>query len=296
MDHHDRGNLLHEPSRRVSLLPSHVHTHILAMSQSLSEDPSPHPCPRPASPFFRHRPLGRAPSPPTWACYEQIPARSDILGSSDSDSDSGDAADDDSLSDVDSSSSSASSSSASPSDVEAAGLMDVESDKDEAAEDSARGALGEEPGDPEKQRDKGKQRAEDPSPNAAAPKSAHVVHSRSRRHRGRRPPMSVLRPILTIQRSQGFVWNQVRFFFIRSFPSVHLSVFSLSFSQRNETVQDLFVPPYIKDRCTYTYMSHLAISVPHLVSSSTRRCFHFPAHLIWRILRLPLHVYFSRRF
>jgi hypothetical protein len=31
--------------------------------------------------------------------------------------------------------------------------------------------------------------------------------------------MSVLRPILTIQRSQGFVWNQ-----------------------------DLFVPPYIKDR------------------------------------------------
>jgi len=45
------------------------------------------------------------------------------------------------------------------------------------------------------------------------------VHTRSRRHRGRRPPMSVLRPILTIQRSQGFVWNQ-----------------------------DLFVPPYIKDR------------------------------------------------
>jgi len=181
------------------------------MSQSLSEDPSPHPCPRPASPFFRHRPLGRAPSPPTWACYEQIPARSDFLGSSDSDSDSGDAADDDSLSDAHSSSS-ASSSSASASDVEAAGLMDVESDKDEAADDSARDALGEEAGDPEKQRDKGKQRAEDPSPNAAAPKAAHVVHSRSRRTRGRRPPMSVLRPILTIQRSQGFVWNQVRFF------------------------------------------------------------------------------------
>jgi hypothetical protein len=40
-------------------------------------------------------------------------------------------------------------------------------------------------------------------------KSVPVAHSRSRRPRGRRPPVSVLRPILTIQRSQGFVWNQV---------------------------------------------------------------------------------------
>jgi hypothetical protein len=195
-------------------------------------------CPRPASPFFRHRPLGRAPSPPTWACYEQIPARSDLLASSDSDSDSGDAADDDSLSDAGSSSSSASSSSASPSDVEAAGLMDVESDKDEAADDhSARGAgdRGEEAGDPEKQRDKGKQRAEDPSPNPAAPNSAHVVHSRSRRTRGRRPPMSALRPILTIQRSQGFVWNQVRFFLHSLISRLYIHLFFLSHSH-NETV------------------------------------------------------------
>jgi hypothetical protein len=42
-------------------------------------------------------------------------------------------------------------------------------------------------------------------------KSVPVAHSRSRRPRGRRPPVSVLRPILTIQRSQGFVWNQVSF-------------------------------------------------------------------------------------
>jgi hypothetical protein len=48
-------------------------------------------------------------------------------------------------------------------------------------------------------------------------KSVPVSHSRSRRPRGRRPPVSVLRPILTIQRSQGFVWNQV---------SVSLSLFS----------------------------------------------------------------------
>jgi len=92
--------------------------------------------------------------------------------------------------------------------------MDVESDKDEAAEPATDSPN--EGGDPEK-RDKGKQRAEDP-PNPP-PKSLPVAPTRSRRHRGRRPPMSVLRPILTIQRSQGFVWNQ-----------------------------DLFVPPYIKDR------------------------------------------------
>ena len=193
------------------------------------------PCPpthntRPASPFFRHRPLGRAPSPPTWACYEQIPARSDLLGSSDSDSDSGEAADEDSLSDVDSSSSSSSSDEddeehgdvqaqaeadvdaqavKAEAEAEAAGLMDVESDKEEAAASAHRHRHHPAPGDPEK-RDKGKQRADDP-PNAVAGggKSVPVTHSRSRRHRGRRPPMSVLRPILTIQRSQGFVWNQV---------------------------------------------------------------------------------------
>jgi hypothetical protein len=94
--------------------------------------------------------------------------------------------------------------------------MDVESDKDEEAAHRHPAS-----GDPEK-RDKGKQRADDP-PNTVSGggggKSVPVSHSRSRRPRGRRPPVSVLRPILTIQRSQGFVWNQ-----------------------------DLFVPPYIKDR------------------------------------------------
>ncbi|KAN0113778.1 hypothetical protein V8E52_007431 [Russula decolorans] len=211
------------------------------MNVSPPQDPSDHKqlntCPpthniRPASPFFRHRPLGRAPSPPTWACYEQIPARSDLLGSSDSDSDSGEVADEDSLSDADSSSSSSASSDEDdeeheeaqvgieadpqPAEAEAAGLMDVESDKDEEAAHRHPAS-----GDPEK-RDKGKQRADDP-PNTVSGggggKSVPVSHSRSRRPRGRRPPVSVLRPILTIQRSQGFVWNQ-----------------------------DLFVPPYIKDR------------------------------------------------
>jgi hypothetical protein len=60
---------------------------------------------------------------------------------------------------------------------------------------------------------KGKQRAIDP-PEPESPK-------KQQHHRQKKPRQSVytLRPILTIQRSQGFVWNQ-----------------------------DLFVPPYIKDR------------------------------------------------
>jgi hypothetical protein len=213
------------------------------MNLSIPQDPQHHTCPpthntRPASPFFRHRPLGRAPSPPTWACYEQIPARSDLLGSSDSDSDSdsGEAADEDSLSDADSSTSSSASSDedddehgnahagteadAQAVEAEAVGLMDVELDKDEDAA-SARSDRHSASGDPEK-RDKGKQRADDPqAPNTVSGggKSVPVSHSRSRRPRGRRHPVSVLRPILTIQRSQGFVWNQVSvslFFFLRA--------------------------------------------------------------------------------
>jgi hypothetical protein len=218
------------------------------MNDSLPQSPTDHnqlhPCPpthntRPASPFFRHRPLGRAPSPPTWACYEQIPARSDLLGSSDSDSDSGEAADEDSLSDVDSSSSSSSDEDdeehgdaqaeaeadadvqtvKAEAEAEAAGLMDVESDKDEAAASPHRNRHHPTPSDPEK-RDKGKQRADDPPTTVTGGgKSVPVAHSRSRRPRGRRPPVSVLRPILTIQRSQGFVWNQVSvsifFFFMQ---------------------------------------------------------------------------------
>jgi hypothetical protein len=219
------------PTRLSTIAYMSTQTMNDSLSQGLTDNNQLHPCPpthntRPASPFFRHRPLGRAPSPPTWACYEQIPARSDLLGSSDSDSDSGEAADEDSLSDVDSSSSSSSSDEddeehddvpAEPeaeadvqaeAEAEAAGLMDVESDKDDVTT-SARHRRQPSAGDPEK-RDKGKQRADDP-PNTVTGggKSVPVAPSRSRRPRGRRPPMSALRPILTIQRSQGFVWNQV---------------------------------------------------------------------------------------
>ena len=263
------------------LLLSHslIRTPNQNMTDSISQDS---PSPRPASPFFRHRPLGRAPSPPTWACYEQIPARSDLLGSSESDSDSGDAADEDSLSDADSSSSSTSSSPASD-DAEVAGLMDVESDKDEAAEPAT--DLPNEGGDPEK-RDKGKQRAEDP-PNAP-PKSVPVVHTRSRRHRGRRPPMSVLRPILTIQRSQGFVWNQVR---ISTLARIRASVYS-----HNENVLGSLRSTIHKGSLYVVSISELVpISVAHLRFLFSRRCFYFTTHQLWRILRLRFHVYFSRR-
>ncbi|KAI9431114.1 hypothetical protein H4582DRAFT_2010983 [Lactarius indigo] len=139
---------------------------------------------RPVSPFFRHRPLGRAPSPPTWACYEQIPARSELLGSSDeSDSDSGDeAADEDSLSDADAD-------------------ADPEDPDDGEADDNSTPAallLGDA---------------------VTMTMTTTTTTNGNGDGKSRRPPMSALRPILTIQRSQGFVWNQ-----------------------------DLFVPPYIKDR------------------------------------------------
>ncbi|KAA1467142.1 hypothetical protein DENSPDRAFT_926378 [Dentipellis sp. KUC8613] len=176
---------------------------------SLSNNSSPAYTPRAPSPFFRRRPLGRAPSPPTWACYEQIHAASDFdpeFSCSDSDDDEHSEDDapapphahDDEHSDSDS-----------ESEGEAVVGMDVD-----------------EPGDAEKKaadhahrvraaKDKGKQRAVEPEP---APAPVPVRPSR-RRERQRRQPSIALRPILTIQRSQGFVWNQ-----------------------------DLFVPPYIKDR------------------------------------------------
>ncbi|KAF9262425.1 hypothetical protein L218DRAFT_960240 [Marasmius fiardii PR-910] len=62
---------------------------------------------------------------------------------------------------------------------------------------------------------KGKQKAVDSGP------PEHESERTSKRRQHRRPQHAVrpLRPILTIHRSQGFVWNQ-----------------------------DLFIPPYIKDR------------------------------------------------
>jgi hypothetical protein len=142
---------------------------------------------------FRRR-IGRAASPPTWACYEQIPDdyyedeySDDDSCSEDDDSYHRDRSDDeqedhdhheDMLMDMD---------------VETCSSEDKGSNRDA----------------------KGKQRAVDPevvtSASNGSTHSSHGVHSTSptRRHRKKERPMYTLRPILTIQKSQGFVWNQV---------------------------------------------------------------------------------------
>ncbi|KAI0671660.1 hypothetical protein C8Q78DRAFT_1030243 [Trametes maxima] len=147
--------------------------------------------------FFRRRTLGRAPSPPTWACYEQIPYDDDYSESeSDNNSCSEDEEDYDNVA----------------SDGERAGAVsdtrspqvegDMELDEGDDAMSSEKVA--------EMKKDvKGKQRAIE----------SHYESPKRERRKKHRQPVFTLRPILTIQKSQGFVWNQ-----------------------------DLFVPPYIKDR------------------------------------------------
>jgi len=150
--------------------------------------------------FFRHRPIGRAPSPPTWAWYEQIPFDD---GYSDSGSEGDSCSEDDE-------------------DYTRAAPQDSDSDSDhppvkpepQADDDMVIGegddAVLEDKLSDYKKDVKGKQRAIEPEPESP------VAHQQRRKHR---QPVVTLRPILTIQRSHGFVWNQ-----------------------------DLFVPPYIKDR------------------------------------------------
>lgn len=191
-------------------------------------------------PPFRRRTLGRAASPPTWAYYEQIPLPEDGDSSSeDGDEDGGDAEGDDAedTSDHDGDSSSERSDEddgEGEEDDEVAELdmefqhvgevplaedkMDVDfitsepagndepqcdQDEDEEAEriQSAKARA--------QAKGKGKERAVEQEERPRKGKKKH--------HRHHRQP--AYRPILTIHRSQGFVWNQ-----------------------------DLFVPSYIKDR------------------------------------------------
>jgi hypothetical protein len=146
--------------------------------------------------------MGRAASPPTWACYEQIHNDDD----SDSDSCSEDDEDynDGGARGRQHSSDSEDNEPSPPADPSRNNdSHDIDMDMDEVGPDG-------QPKDMavDKQKDvKGKQRAIEPEPESP------------RRQRKKRPHVYTLRPILTIQRSQGFVWNQ-----------------------------DLFVPPYIKDR------------------------------------------------
>ncbi|PPQ63213.1 hypothetical protein CVT24_005673 [Panaeolus cyanescens] len=154
--------------------------------------------------YFRRRIMGRAASPPTWACYEQI--HDDY---SNSDSDSCCSEDDEDYneggrghSDQDSDSEDNKELTTPSGHAKAADDNDIDMDMD----DDSPQRDSHEPTQ-EKKDIKGKQKAIEPEPESP------------RRQRKKRQHVYTLRPILTIQRSQGFVWNQ-----------------------------DLFVPPYIKDR------------------------------------------------
>ncbi|KZV84119.1 hypothetical protein EXIGLDRAFT_624735 [Exidia glandulosa HHB12029] len=168
--------------------------------------------------MFRRRTLGRAASPPTWAYYEQIPVPGDSESESDDDErepqhnhHSDDESDDDSAGDDD------------------AGFeMDFENVPQEAAaamevDPPAGGCVDEEVAASARKAAKGKERAIDPPPPPPPVAMEECTPSTQRkttnRKSSRRYRESVYRPILTIHRSQGFVWNQ-----------------------------DLFVPAYIKDR------------------------------------------------
>ncbi|KAK0470312.1 uncharacterized protein EV420DRAFT_1499771 [Desarmillaria tabescens] len=157
--------------------------------------------------YFRRRTIGRAASPPTWACYEQIPYDDeDEYSDSGSESCSEDEEDyshaHEHLSDSEDDSDHRG---APMNEHRADDSLDMDMDIDEENTEAAAAKKA-----ATSQKDvKGKQKAIEPEPEPA-----------KRRHRKReRQHVYTLRPILTIQRSQGFVWNQ-----------------------------DLFVPPYIKDR------------------------------------------------
>ncbi|KAL4248697.1 hypothetical protein ABKN59_006317 [Abortiporus biennis] len=185
------------------------------------------------SDFFRRRPMGRAPSPPTWACYEQIPYDD---GYSDSGSEDNSCSEDeedygranvahDSDSDEDHHH---------QSEPRVDGDMEID-EHDEAVSEEKLAA--------EYNKDlKGKQRAIDPEPDS--PK-------RQQRKKHRQPTV-ILRPILTIQRSQGFVWNQ-----------------------------DLFVPPYIKDRyIASTSPPNAAGFISSSVSSTTSSTMEYEVEVV----------------
>jgi hypothetical protein len=153
---------------------------------------------------FRRRTIGRAASPPTWACYEQIPYDDGEYSDSTSEENScsedgedyaaGDASDDEENGHV------VNTPQPGADDDHAHNMqIDEATDSDGAVKKTS-----------ELKKDvKGKQRAiqPDPEPEPESPPKRH--HRKKQRQR-----VYTLRPILTIQRSQGFVWNQVRLVFI----------------------------------------------------------------------------------
>lgn len=215
----------HRPSSEEHAYRRPAHSFSLSLP---STDTSKHTPTRPAmssqaTSTYRRR-LGRAPSPPTWLWYEQIPYDDDSSCSDEdrSDCDDYDDHDDRSCSEDDEdyaqvhghalgnpvAPASESGSNSDSGESGAGGGMGVarrgqesglNEKMDVEAGDHHKGAAG---GDVVKKDLKGKQRAVDPEMDEAP-------RRRERERRRKREPVITLRPILTIQKSQGFVWNQV---------------------------------------------------------------------------------------
>ncbi|CDO74953.1 hypothetical protein BN946_scf184945.g25 [Trametes cinnabarina] len=180
--------------------------------------------------FFRRRTLGRAPSPPTWACYEQIPYEDDY---SDSESENNSCSEDEEDYENVASDGERPGAVNEPRSPQLDGEMELD-ERDEAMSSDKLADL--------KKDVKGKQRAVE---------SEYEIPKRERRKKHRQPVFS-LRPILTIQKSQGFVWNQ-----------------------------DLFVPPYIKDRyITSTSPSNSRGFVSSSVSSTNSSMMDYEVEVV----------------
>jgi hypothetical protein len=150
--------------------------------------------------YFRRRTIGRAASPPTFACYEQ-------RGSPyDNDDDFSDDGSEDNVSCSEDGEDYGRHESDSEAEDQGA-IPPSEKQPDNAATndpdmeiDEGDNGVAEKKAAAHRKDVKGKQRAIDPEPES--PK-------RQPRQKKPRQPVYTLRPILTIQRSQGFVWNQV---------------------------------------------------------------------------------------
>ena len=178
------------------------------------------PGPSPYASFFRHRALGRAPSPPTWACYEQIQYDGEYSDDSASDGDSNDEDEDD---DDDDDGDESNDHSCSEDDEEYGRHPDSSSSSiqgNEPPPSSEESEKTNEPSEGANKDVKGKGRAVDPEHEAGdSPPPPPRSRLRSKkRHSGRRA--RTLRPILTIHKSQGFVWNQVGNFSCAYLPSI----------------------------------------------------------------------------
>ena len=161
------------------------------------------PGPSPYASFFRHRTLGRAPSPPTWACYEQIQYDDEYSDDSASDGDSNNDDDEDG-DDNDNTCSEDDEDYGHHPDSSSSSVQGHEPPQSPEESEKSNGSS-----ESTKKDVKGKGRAVDPEHeegDSPPPPPRSRLPTKKRRS-GRRA--RTLRPILTIHKSQGFVWNQV---------------------------------------------------------------------------------------